>query len=55
MMSNSTSSGLIYDQYYNSSFHQKLESMQYNAAPAITGAIRGSSRENFIKNKVWNP
>ena len=55
MMSNSTSSGPIYDQHYNHSFHQKLESIQYNAAAAITGAIRGSSRENFINNKVWNP
>ena len=54
-MSNSTSSGPIYDQHYNHSFHQKLESIQYNAAPAITGAITGSSRENFINNKVWNP
>ena len=35
----------IYDQHYNNSFHQKLESMQYNAALAITGATRGSSRE----------
>ena len=24
------------------SFHQKLESIQYNAALAITGAIRGT-------------
>ena len=30
--------------YYNNSFHQKLESIQYNAALAITGVIRGSSR-----------
>ena len=29
----------IYDQAYNDSFHQKLESIQYNAALAITGAI----------------
>ena len=34
---------VIYDQHYNNSFHQKLESIQYNAALAITGAIRGSS------------
>ena len=32
----------IYDQAYNDSFHQKLESIQYNAALAITGAIRGN-------------
>ena len=38
---------VIYDQHYNNSFHQKLESMQYNAALAITGATRGSSREKL--------
>ena len=40
---------VIYDQHYNSSFHQKLESKQYNAALAITGAIRGSSREKLYQ------
>ena len=29
----------IYDQAYNVSFHQKSESIQYNSALAITGAI----------------
>ena len=33
---------VIYDLPYNLSFHQKLESIQYNAALALTGAIRGS-------------
>ena len=33
---------IIYDRAYNESFHQKLESIQYNAALAITGAIRGT-------------
>ena len=37
------------DQHYNNSFHQKLESVQYNAALAITGAIRGSSREKLYQ------
>ena len=32
---------IINDQSYNTSFHQRLESLQYNAALAITGAIRG--------------
>ena len=32
--------GVIYDQHYNNSFHQKLESTQYYAALAITGASR---------------
>ena len=36
---------IIYDQTYNESFHQKMESIQYSAALAITGAIRGTSRE----------
>ena len=34
---------IIYNQAYNLSFHQKLESIQYNAALALTGTIRGSS------------
>ena len=38
---------VIYDQHYNNSFHQKLESIQYNAALAIAGAIRGYSREKL--------
>ena len=41
---------VIYDQSYNNTFHQKMESIQYNAALAITGAVRGSSRKNLIKN-----
>ena len=40
---------VIYDQHYNNSFHQKLESIQYNAALAITGALRGSSREKLYQ------
>ena len=39
---------IIYDQSYNTSVHQKLESLQYNAALAITGAIRGTWKENVI-------
>ena len=38
---------VIYDQHYNNSFHQKLESIQYNAALAKTGAVRGSSKEKL--------
>ena len=38
---------IIYDQAYNVSFHQKIGSIQYNAALAITGAIRGTSRYAF--------
>ena len=38
---------IIYDQAYNASFPQKLDSIQYNAALAITGAIRGTSKEKL--------
>ena len=38
---------IIYDQAYNASFHQKLDSIQYKAALAITGAIRGTSKEKL--------
>ena len=35
---------VVYDQSYNETFCSKLESVQYNAALAITGAIRGTSQ-----------
>ena len=35
----------LYDQAFNASFHKKLEFIQYNACLALTGAIRGTSRE----------
>ena len=40
---------VIYDQAYNSSFHEKLESLQYNACLAITGVIRGKSSEKLYQ------
>ena len=40
---------IIYDEAYNATFHQKLESIQYNACLAITGAIRGTSREKLYQ------
>ena len=40
---------VIYDRAFNESFQNKLESVQYNAALAITGAIRGSSREKLYQ------
>ena len=45
-------SDIIYDQAYNTSFQQKVESIQYNAALAITGAIRETSKEkrNVLKS-----
>ena len=41
---------VIYDQACNSSFHEKLESIQYSARLAITGAIRETSSENSTKS-----
>ena len=38
---------IIYDQAYTALFHQKIESVQYNLALAITGAIRGISKEKI--------
>ena len=40
---------IIYDQTYKASFHQRLESLQNNAVFAITGVIRGTSKE-----KIYN-
>ena len=38
---------IIYDQAYNVFFYQKLDFIQYNAALAITGAIRLTSKEKL--------
>ena len=38
---------VIYDNSSNASLSQMIQSVQYNAALAITGAIRGSSRETL--------
>ena len=43
---------IIYDQACNSAFHDKLESIQYNACLAITGAIRGISTEKLYQ-ELW--
>ena len=40
---------ILYDQTYNMFFHHKLESIQYNACLAITGAIRGTSKEKLYQ------
>ena len=39
----------IYDQCKNSCFSDKIETVQYNAALAITGAIRGTSKEKLYQ------
>ena len=38
---------IIYDQPNNESFTQKIERIQYNAALAITGAIKGTSQSKL--------
>ena len=38
---------ILFDQAFDLSFHQKLESIQYRACLAVTGAIPGISRENI--------
>ena len=38
---------IIYNQAYTASFHQNIESVQYNSALAITGAIRETSKEKL--------
>ena len=52
---------IVYDQAYNSAFHDKLESIQYYACLAITGAIRSTSTERIyqelglesLKSRRW--
>ena len=38
-----------YDRGYYTSFHQNIESIQYNAALAIAGAVRGIFREKLYQ------
>ena len=40
---------VIYDQLSNAAFSKKIEPVQYNVALAITGAIKGSSREKLYQ------
>ena len=40
---------IIYDQPHIDSFINKVESVQYNAALAITGAIKGTSKERIYR------
>ena len=52
---------IVYDRAFNESFHKNLESIQYNSAIAITGAIRGASSEKLfqelglesVKSRRW--
>ena len=45
---------VLYDQAFNNSFTEKLESFQYNACLALTGAIRGSSKEKIYQELGLN-
>ena len=40
---------ILHDQTFNNSFHDRLECIQYNACLAITGTIRGASREKLYQ------
>ena len=40
---------IIYDNSSNTTFSQIIESVQYNAALAITGSIHGTSREKLYQ------
>ena len=42
-------SDIIYDQVHTVSFYQKIESVQYNPALTITGAITGTSKEKLYQ------
>ena len=52
---------IIYDKACNSLFNQNLEKIQDNSALAITGAIRGTSKENqelrleSLEKRRWYP
>ena len=38
---------VLLDPAFNVSYHEKLESIQYNACLALTGTIRGTSKEKL--------
>ena len=38
---------IIYDETYNETIHQKIESIQYNACLVLSGAITGLPREKL--------
>ena len=52
---------VVYDRSNNSCLSDKIEAVQYNAALAITGAIRGTSKEKLcqelgresLKDRRW--
>ena len=42
-------SDVLYDEAFNSSFHAKMEFIQYNGSLAITGAIQITSKEKIYQ------
>ena len=38
---------VLYEQVFNSFFHEKLESVQYNACLALTGVIQGTTKKIY--------
>ena len=42
---------ILYDQAFNNLFQDRLESIQYNVALAITGAIRATSRKKLYQGE----
>ena len=45
---------VLYDQAFNALFHEKLESIQYNACLVLTGgAIRCTSKERIYQELGW--
>ena len=40
---------VIFDQAFNNSFHQILESIHYSASMKIIGAIRGTPKEKLYQ------
>ena len=46
---------IIYDQPQNKYFSEKLESVQYKAALAITGAVQGTSRDDIYQELGLEP
>ena len=46
---------ILYYQAFNNSFHDRLESIQYNDCLAITGVMRGTSREKLYQELGLEP
>ena len=46
---------ILYHQSYNGSINSTLESVQYNATLAITGAIKGTSSSKLYKQLGLSP